>query len=177
MLAIAATALTLGLASGCDDGQSADAHAPFSEFFFSRTANGWGRTSERSSDCAPSSRCSKARATASNRYACGETHFLVDTLNNDTFRTLSESGIEPEDVTVRGRRGHLWKLDSADFELIWRETRHVEVRISAEDVTHSTPEILSLARRLSERRWRDDASTHEGKPVGDNPCGPLTGFR
>jgi hypothetical protein len=111
---------------------------------------------------------------ASNTYACGESEFAVETLTNARFTPPSDMGTKPEQVTVRDRPGRLWKFDAADFELIWQETPDVGVRMWAEDVSHSTPEIVALAGRLSVRRWREDAS--RTRPSSSS-CEALGNFR
>jgi hypothetical protein len=175
MFGVVGTTLAIGLASGCDDGQSAKARAPFSELFFARPAHGWGPfASERSSNCAQSGPCSRARAMASNKYACGESQLAVETLTHAPITPSSGFDTEAAPVTVRGHPGHLAKFDAADFELIWQETPDVGVRMWAEDVSHSTPEILALAGRLSVRRWREDAS--RTRPSSSS-CEPLGDFR
>jgi hypothetical protein len=175
MVAVVGTTLAIGFASGCRGGQSANSRAPFSELFFARSAHSWGFASERSSNCAHPGPCTRGRATASIIYECGESQLAVETLTNTRIDPSSHLGTEVERVTVRGRPGRLWKFDAADFELIWQETPDVRVRMWAEDVSHSTPEILALADRLSVRRWRQDAS--RTRPGGSSSCGPLTGFR
>jgi hypothetical protein len=111
MFGVVGTTLAIGLASGCDDGQSAKARAPFSELFFARPAHGWGPfASERSSNCAQSGPCSRARAMASNKYACGESQLAVETLTHAPITPSSGFDTEAAPVTVRGHPGHLAKF-------------------------------------------------------------------
>lgn len=107
--------------------------------------------------------CTKPTAVAAVGWADGESSFTVLTANGrptdavptpDDFLSRSPGNDgNGQRVTVRGHPGVLYLADAADFTLLWRERPGVWVRMDAEDVTHSKPEILGIARSLQAEPW------------------------
>jgi hypothetical protein len=104
--------------------------------------------------------CAAPSFVATANYNNSESRITVSTANGHPTDAVPPPdasafpGTTPERVSVRGHPGLLWRFDSADFELRWRERPGVWVRMMGEDVTHSEAEILALARSLRPRPWR-----------------------